>query len=246
VFSAAWFEQVTTLTESIALSDGSGCRIQFDLEGTRLGLIVDGGRVSSFAPGDIDEAELEMRFTRVDGEALWRHELRGDDAMRAVTVVTQLADGVYCGAPAPGDLLHRPEFDDLPRIAEASLVVAYTFRRGPFGPFRHWFRFENGRPVDDGFGEPDDPDVRIEVEYRAIPLVRSGEQTILDVLEGGSIDGALGPMAMLAGICEAPEFHAAEVASGRHAFALATLGELWSDDRWTGALEHLAADTPLR
>jgi hypothetical protein len=242
VFSPEWFEQVITLTEGIMLSDGSGCRIQFDLEGTRFGLIVDGGRVKSFARGDIDDADLELRFTRVDGEALWRHELRGDDAMRAATVVTQLADGMYCGAPAPGDLLRRPEFDDLPRIAEASLVVAYTFRRGPFGLLRHWFRFEDGRPVDDGFGEPEDADVRIEVEFRAIPLVRSGEQTILDGLEGGSIDGALGPIAMLAGILEAPEFRAAELASGRHAFALATLGELWADDKWTGALEHLAAD----
>jgi hypothetical protein len=246
VFSAKWFEQVTALTHDIALSDAAGCRIQFDVEGTRFGLVVEGGRVSSFARGDIDEAELEMRFTRADGEALWRHGLRGDDAMRAATVVTELADGLYCGAPAPADLLHRPEFDGLPRIPEATLVVAYTFRRGPFGLLRHWFRFENGRPVADGFGEPDDPDVRIEVEYRAIPLVRSGEQTILDVLEGGSIDGALGPLTMLAGILEAPEFHAADLATGRHAFALATLGELWADARWTGALEQLGADAPAR
>jgi hypothetical protein len=166
--------------------------------------------------------------------------------MRAATVVTRLADGVYRGAPAPGDLLRRPEFDGLPKIAEASLVVAYTFRRGPFGLLHHWFRFENGRPVDDGFGELDHADVRIEVEYRAIPLLRSGEQTILDVLEGGSIDGALGPITMLAGILDAPEFRAADLATGRHAFALATLGELWADDAWTGALEHLAADDPPR
>jgi hypothetical protein len=244
VFSSEWFEQIRQLTDGIALSDGSVCRIQFDLEGTRFGLVVDGGRVKSFARGEIDEPELELRFTSADGAALWRHELRGDDAMRAATVVTQLADGVYCGPPAPADLVRRPEFDGLPRIVEASLVVAYTFRRGPFGLLRHWFRFENGRPADDGFGVPDEYDVRIEVEYRAIPLLRSGEQTILDVLEGGSIDGALGPITMLAGILEAPEFRAADLASGRQGFALATLGELWADPRWTGALEHLAADSP--
>ncbi len=244
MFSPEWFQQLTRLTDGITLAGASECRIQFDLEETRFGLVIEGGRVQSLARGDIADSDLELRFTSADGEAVWRHELRGDDAMRAATVVAQLADGVYCGAPAPADLLRRSEFDGLPRIGEASLVVAYTFRRGPFGLLHHWFRFENGRPVEDGFGIPDDSDVRIEVEYRAIPLLRSGEQTILDVLEGGTIDGALGPITMLAGILEAPEFRAADLASGRQGFALATLGELWADERWTAALEQLAGDSP--
>jgi hypothetical protein len=242
VFSPEWFAQLEGVVELVRLTDGVGCHIQFDVGGERFGLVVEDGKIRSFARGEIDAAELELRFTTDDGEALWRHELRDDAAMRAASVVTELADGVYIGPPAPGDLLGRPEFDGLPVIAEASLVVAYTFRRGPFGLVHHWFRFEDGRPVDDGFGELDDADVRVETEYRAIPLLRSGEQTILEALEGGSIDGALGPITMLAGILDAPEFRAADLASGRQGFALATLGELWADDTWTGALEHLAAD----
>ncbi len=243
-FSSEWFDQARGLIAGVALSADASCRIQFDADGTRLGLIVEAGRVTRFALGDIADAELEMRLAGDDAERVFRRELVGDEAMRATTVIAQLADGVYTGLPAPGDLLGRPEFAGLPEIAEASLVVAYTFRRGPFGVVHHWFRFENGRPVEDGFGEPESANVRIEVEYRAIPLLRSGEKTILDVLEGGSIDGALGPMTMLAGLLEAPEFRAADLASGRQSFALATLGELWADEAWIAALDGLAAEAP--
>jgi hypothetical protein len=242
VFSPEWFAYLDGLVERIQLTSGIGCRIQFDIGGERLGLCVEDGRIRSFARGEIEAPELELRFTADDGKALWRHELRDDAAMRAATVVTELPDGVYTGPPAPGDLLGRPEFDGLPVVPEASLVVAYTFRRGPFGLVHHWFRFEEGRPVDHGFGELDDADVRIETEYRAIPRLRSGEWSILEALEGGSIDGALGPITMLAGILDAPEFRAADLATGRQGFALATLGELWADDMWIAALEHLAAD----
>jgi hypothetical protein len=242
VFSPAWFEYLEGRADRVRLTNGVGCRIQFDLGGERLGLGVEDGMIRTFARGEIDAAELELRFTADDGKALWRHELRDDAAMRAATVVTKLPDGVYTGPPAPGDLLGRPEFDGLPVVPEASLVVAYTFRRGPFGLVHHWFRFEDGRPIDHGFGELDAADVRIETEYRAIPLLRSGEWTILEALEGGTIEGALGPITMLAGILDAPEFRAADLATGRHGFALATLGELWADNTWTAALEHLAAD----
>lgn len=242
--SPEWFEEMRGLIGGLTLSPGARCRIQFDADGTRFVLVVEDGTVTRFALGEVEGAELELRIAHADAERLWRHELFGDDAMRAVTVVTELDDGMYSGPPAPADLLRRPEFDDLPVIEEASLVVAYTFRRGPFGLIHHWFQFANGRPSADGFGEPDEADVRIEVEYRAIPLLRSGEQSILDVLEGGSIEGGLGPITMLAGLLDAPEFRSADLASGRHAFALATLGELWADEIWTGALEQLAAEMP--
>lgn len=243
-FSSEWFEEIRRRTAGVALPHDSSCRIQFDAGRARFGLVVDGGTVTRFAPGDIDDADLELRFSHADAERVWRRELGGDEAMLAATVVTQLDDGVYSGPPAPADLLGRPEFDGLPVIADAALVVAYTFRQGPFGVVHHWFRFDNGRPVDDGFGELDEADVRIEVEYRAIPLIRSGEKAMLDLLEGGTIQGDLGPLAMLAGLLDAPEFRAADLATGRHAFALATLGELWANATWSGALEQLAAEAP--
>lgn len=232
------------MTAAVTVAHDSNCRIQFDADGTRFGLIVAGGNVTLFEPGDIDGADLELRFSRADAERVWRRELDGDEAMRAATVVAQVQDDVYTGPPAPADLLGRPEFEGLPVIADAALVVAYTFRRGPFGVVHHWFKFDNGRPADDGFGELDEADVRVEVEYRAMPRLRSGEQTMLDALEGGTIQGDLGPLTMLAGLLEEPEFRAADLATGRHAFALATLGELWADETWIAALDRLAAEAP--
>jgi hypothetical protein len=76
-------------------------------------------------------------------------------------------------------------------------------------------------------------------------MVRSGECTIIDALEGGTLHGELGPLALLAGILESPEFHAAELATGGHGFALAVIGELRSNPVWTEAFEQLARETAL-
>jgi len=57
-------------------------------------------------------------------------------------------------------------------------------------------------------------------------LVRAGEITIIDALVGGNVEGREGALALLAGIHEDPRFHAAELATGRHAIALAAFAEL--------------------
>jgi hypothetical protein len=62
-------------------------------------------------------------------------------------------------------------------------------------------------------------------------------------MEHGSIDGDIGPMAMLAGILESPEFHAAERATSSHSAALGGLGLLDADPDFTNACEQLAAVT---
>ncbi len=238
--SSGWFAAAARLIEHVELPQGLQCRIQFDATRTRFFLVVDAGRVTHFGLGDLDRPEVELRLTRVDAARLFSHELGGDDAMHAIMVVAQLDDGPYVGLPAPADLLARPEICGMPAVADASLAVEYTFARGPFGDVHHWIRFEGGKPVEDGFGVLGTADVRIDVNYWAIPRVRSGEQTILDALEDGTIVGELGPLAMLAGLLEAPEFHAAELATGRHSFALAVLGELWANGTWTNALDELA------
>jgi hypothetical protein len=243
--SAGWFEAARALVDGVVVSPASGCRVQFDADGERFFLVVEEGRLLGFESGDVDRADVEVRFTLADAASVWRRELRDDDAMRAVTVVAPVRDGVYTGPPCPGDLLVRGELDGVPSIPDASLLFEYTFSQGPFGVVHHWLRFENGRPVADGFGEIEAPDVRVGVAYRAVPLVRSGERTIIDVLEGGTLQGDLGPLGLLAGILESPEFHAAELATGGHGFALAVIGELWSNPVWTEALERLAGETAV-
>jgi hypothetical protein len=75
-------------------------------------------------------------------------------------------------------------------------------------------------------GEPPDHDVRVVVSYRAMAEVRNGSITIIEALGTGSVDGKIGPMALLAGVSEGPEFHHAEEQGGPAGLALATVGEL--------------------
>lgn len=241
--SAEWFVAARELIDGIEVSPTVGCQVQFDAGGERFLLLVEKGRVVRFEAGDLDRADVEVRFALADAAQIWSRDLRDDDAMCVTTVVAPVPDGTYIGPPCPADLLARSELNGVPSIPGASVVVEYTFSDGPFGVVHHWLRFENGRLVSDGFGKVDDADVRVGVPYWAVPMVRSGESTIIDVLEGGTLQGELGPLGLLAGILESPEFHAAELATGGHGFALAVLGELWSTPAWTEALDHLAGET---
>jgi hypothetical protein len=103
--------------------------------------------------------------------------------------------------------------------------------------------FDDGLLVDQRFGTAEAPDVRVDVPYRAIAAVRSGERTILDALTEGTVDGDIGPLAALAGILEDPAFQAAERATGRQAYALAVLGELDAEPAFADAMTRLAAET---
>jgi hypothetical protein len=241
--SVEWFEALRSGVHAVTLAPEYECRIQFDASETRFVLVVESGRVTRFEAGDLDRADVEIRCSRPDAAKIWRRELRDDDAMRAVTVVAPVADGVYTGPPSPADLLGRPELTAAPTVPDASLVVLYTLTGGPFGTVRHWLRYENGKPVAEGFGDVDAADVRIGTRYREIALVRAGQHTVIDALEGGTIEGAVGPIALLAGILESPEYEAAELASGRHGFALSVLGNLWAHPQWIAALDALAHQT---
>ena len=241
--SAQWFEAARAALDGVETSPESSCRVQFDADGERFVLVVEAGRLVRFEAGDLDRPDVEVRFSLADAARIWRRELRDDDAIRAITVVAPVPGGTYTGPPCPADLVARSELDGVPSIPGASLLVAYTFSDGPFGVVHHWLRFENGRLVADGIGEIDGADVRVGVPYSAVPMVRSGERTIIEVLEGGTLQGELGPLGLLAGIVEIPEFHAAELATGRHGFALAVVGELWADPVWIQALEQLAGET---
>jgi hypothetical protein len=143
----------------------------------------------------------------------------------------------------PLNLLRRPELRAMPRVVGATLDVQYHYRRGPFGDVSHVLRFEEARPVDERLGEIERPDAVVDVTYRAMAEVRAGEKSILEALEGGSVQGDIGPLAALAGIVESADFHAAEVATGRHALALAVLGELDSDPAFAEAMTSLALRT---
>lgn len=242
--SPEWFERGRSLVAGIALSAERACRVQFRAGDAQWHLVVDGGRITEWAAGSLDAPELELRWRPEDARRILARELRGDGAMLATTVVARDAAGdEYVGPPAPQNLLGRPELDAMTPVPGATVAVQYHFRAGPFGDVDHVLRFEDGLLVEQRFGSVEHPDVRVDVPYRAIAVVRSGERTIVDALADGSVDGDIGPLAALAGILEDTAFQAAERATGRHAYALAVLGELDAEPAFADAMTRLAAET---
>jgi hypothetical protein len=241
--SDQWFDEATDALEEIRLERAGSCRLNFAAEAARWHLEIESGRVTSFGLGHLDRADAELRWSMDDARDIVLRQLRGDQAMERTKVETLTIDGYYVGLPAPYDLRYRPELDGLPFIPGATLTVQYVFRGSPFGAVHHVLRFVDGRCVDGAVGFVADPTVTVDVTYRAMALVRAGEITILDALEGGRVDGPVGALGILAGITEDVHFHAAELATGRHAIALSALGALDSDERYADLMLTLASAT---
>jgi hypothetical protein len=240
--SPDWFDRARALLGSIEISPDAATRLQFDT-GERWSMIVERGRIAHFDLGDIDNPDVELRWAREDAFAIWRRDLRDDDAIRATTVVAATSTGTYTGTPAPGDFFARPELRELPDIPGASLIAQYRFKHAPFGVTNHFLTFVDGHCTAQSFGTAEHRDIYIEVFYQVIGPVRQGEQTILEAIEGGTIEGEMGPLALMAGIVESPEYRAAELATGRHPYALAVLGELDANDLYAAAFLQLASES---
>lgn len=239
-FSPERFSAAYARAGGVTLEPDRECRIQFDASGTRWFLAVAGGRITAWQPGSLDDADVELQWTMTDAQRIVARELRSDAAHLATTAIAPARGGVYTGPPAPVNLACRPELSALPVAKGATFGVQYRYRDGPFGAVDHVLRFEDGRVVEERLGRLDAADVTVEVTYRAMARVRAGEITIIEALEGGSVTGEIGPMGALAGISESTQFHDAELATGRHALALAVLGELHSDPTFADTARILA------
>jgi hypothetical protein len=237
--SDEWFASAARLLEGVRAPSGATLRIQFDASGTAWSLVATEGERPELTAGPIDAPDAELRWSREDALQVWRRELRGEAALTKAEVRTPS----YTGAPAPFDMLDMPEIAALPRLPGVDLTAQYVFTQGPFGTVAHALVFEDGKFVRDVEGEVEGYDVRVIVPFAAIGPVRQKEWSILDALARGTIEGELGPMAMLAGILESPEFQAAENATDRHSYALGALGALDADPAFTAAMEQLAAET---
>ena len=205
---------------------GSSCRLQFD-GGVRWGLVVEDGRVVTWEPGDLPDAEAELQWSPEDAAAVLSGRLEGDEAYRRTTLTERAKVGDYVGPPAPMDFPERKEeIEALPVLPGVTVRTQYRFRSGPFGGVDFWIAWEDGRVTGMDLGRLDEPDVRVEVTYRAMAKVRDGSITIIEALEDGSVDGKIGPMALLAGLHETREWQRVERTVGPSGPALATLGEL--------------------
>ena len=227
------------MTDS-ALPDWVNGRFVFETDDTRWHLVLERGDVVALAAGGVENPNVAVRWRADHARSILNYSLQGNDAMAVTTVV----DGAYLGPPAPLDLVGRPELSMLPSIPGATLGVQYLFHDGPFGDVMHTLVFEDGRLVAQHLGKLERIDAMVEVTYRAMARVRAGEITILEALEGGKVAGELGPLALLAGITESKEFHEAELATGRHAIALAALGQVWRHPELMRRMRDLEVPTP--
>jgi hypothetical protein len=242
-FASEWFAAMREGVAEIAFDRVASSRLNFTTEATRWHLVIDSGRVMRFDVGHVDDPDAELQWSQADATAIISRVHRGDDALRRTTVVTAVGDGCYVGPPAPLNLLCRPELAELPLVWGATVTVQYRYRNGPFGDVNYALSFVDGRCVDESLGVVADATVNVEASYRAMALVRAGEMTILEALEGGSVDGPVGALGVLAGISEDPRFHSAELATGRHAIALAALGDLDADERYQHLISELVTVT---
>jgi hypothetical protein len=237
--SDEWFAEAGTLFGAVRAPDDAATNVRFAVDDVTWHLVATPGEPVRFAAGPGDNVAPELRWSRADALAVWRRELRGEAALAAATVT----DGTYIGPPCPGDLVLRPELEAMPELPGATITVLYDFGAGPFGAVRHVLFFADGRITRDQWGAVEEPDVTVHVPYQAISKVRSGEWGVLDALEHGTIEAEIGPLAMLAGVLESPEFHEAEQATSGHSYALGGLGLLDADPEFTNASEQLASRT---
>jgi hypothetical protein len=214
----------------------SACRVMFEAGDAIWHLVVSSSSVT-VGDGPIADPDVTLRWSLEDATAIAQGDLDGNDALLRTTVIASDLDGTYEGPPAPLNLGSRRELEAMPLIPGATVTVGYRYRLGPFGESSYLLSFVDGRVEQESVHESGAPDVRVEVSYRSMAAVRAGEMSILDALVDGSVTGEEGALGLLGGLSESREFHAAELATGRQAFALATLGELRAALLHSGSLD---------
>jgi hypothetical protein len=246
--SDGWFAAAQSLGLGLTpeqAKPGMDCRVQYDVTGTSGGCrffeVVEDGVLRSWQRGEVSDPDVEIRWQWEHARQVFRRSVDGTAAL-AQTVIAA-ADG-YVGPPSPMDLAEQAELAQLPEVPDATLTVQYEYPRGPFGHVSHVIEFVDGRVHRMHFGQAAERDAMARVPFLAMAKVRSGEFTIFQALEqGGKVDGQLGPLALLAGISESPEFHRAELACSPAALALGQRGEAFADPVYQDALDKLAART---
>jgi len=247
--SDAWFDRARSLTRDLPEQPGVGCRLQFDAVDEdgghrRWHQVIADGRIEAWAPGDLADAELELRWPLDIARRLYTAELDGTEAMDALTVAYPVDGATVTGRPSPMDIADTAELDRLPSIPDATLATQFQFFAGPFGSVRFWWTFVDGRSTGMGFGTHAEPDVFVRIRFQRMVGVRRGDLSVLEALEDGGIaDGGVGPLMLLAGLQESPELLAAGRACGPSGPALAALGQVTDRPEHRTAIAALAAAT---
>jgi hypothetical protein len=228
---------------------GANARIQYDVAtdggGVRWNQIIDDGRVTTWARGDVGEPDVEIRWTEDDAFEILGGRCTGAAASLATTIVEQRTDASYVGPPPPLDLAREPELRRLRRIPDANLTLHYELRDAPFGATQSSLVFVDGQLERLTAGPDGVADVVIKLPFRQLMRLRRGDISMQDALQFGSISGSIDSMVFLAAILESPPYRraAAATATGPAPSALAALGEVGATDAYAKALADLMAAT---
>lgn len=222
---------------------GLDARLQFVAGPHRWVEVIAGGRITEWRLGTLDAPDIEVRFALETALGAVTRAISGTAALGQTTVLepSRSPDLVL---PSPMDLGDQPELGDLPTIPGASVEVQYEYRNGPFGPVSFGLSFAGGQVAGMCLGRLGAADVTVSCSFLQMARVRRGDISILDVLtDGGTVAGEEGPLALLGGLSESPEFRRAEMACGRSGLALGVLGEVHGNPTHTAALADLVALT---
>jgi hypothetical protein len=244
--SSEWFTAARSLLLDLtpeAAKPAIDCRVQYDVGSGRCRFfqVIEAGALRRWEQGEVPEPDIEIRWEWDHARQVFGRHVDGTAALAATRIAAP--DG-YVGPPSPMDLGEQVELAQLPEVPDATLTVQYEYPRGPFGHVSYVIVFVDGRVEGMQLGQVAERDALARVPFLAMAKVRAGEYSIFQALEqGGKVDGQLGPLALLAGISESPEFHRAELACSRAALALGNLGEAMADSTYQAALDQLAAVT---
>ena len=238
--SDEWFDLAQELIIGRGSLPGIGYRIQFDAAGARWHQVAVDGAVTVWSPGELVDPEQEIRMPLEIAGRIYRARVDGTEALEACEVATP--DG-WAGRPTPVDVADSPELNDLPSQPQANLLVQYHHLQGPFGHMSWWWRFVEGRSDSAGFGVADESDVTAYLPFANVVAIRLGELSIYEGIDGGRIDGDIGPLMLLAGLLESPETQAAQRACGPRGIPLANLGLVSHQPEVHNALTILARNT---
>ena len=238
--SDEWFERARALTAVDGSLPGVGFRIQFDADGRRWHQVAVDGAITEWAAGDIADPDIEVRIALDAARAYYRGEADGTETLAACRVIEP---GGEEGPPSPLDIEARPELDEMFLQPDATLLTQYRFSAGPFGAFEWWWRFVDGRSDSMGLGRVEDPDAVVKVPFQKLIGVRTDSISIYEAIEGGRVDGDVGPLMLLAGLQESPELHSAELACGASGPAFSCLGLVVDQPAVREGLQTLAGET---
>jgi hypothetical protein len=236
----AWFDRARELTAVEPALPGVGFRIQFDAEGRRWHVAAEDGAITEWAAGDIDDPDVEVRLPLEVARSYYRGEADGTETLASCRVIEP---GGEEGPPSPLDIEERSELAEMAYQPDATLLTQYRFSAGPFGAFEWWWRFIDGQSDSMGLGQVDEPDAVVKVAFQKQIGVRTDAISIYEALEGGRIDGDVGPLMLLAGLLEDPDLHAAELACGASGPAFSCLGLVVDQPQVRDGLEALAGET---